>query len=262
MKEGDFGYEVVKDTKLFDRVRLIDNTLAWENITKCIKLPGGKEFDVIFQLDPIVVIENSQLDEANSLKFLANQIRSLRKYYNLTQEELGKRIGSNKHYISNIENQKTDLELKTLRKIIEVGFNKNIFIGYYDKEDPLKTASNSVLRTAFIQWAESVKNDLSIIEGIGKKEQEYLYEQEIKNTKILASFDFSRLCDILIKKGPISSYHYPHTWSIQACFIFNSDWANLIKLQRLLRAGGKTQKYSKIERLAPDEIKENIFVYQ
>ena len=46
----------------------------------------------------------------------------------ITQEELAQRVGTSKSYISKIENSKSDIGYKTLRKIIEVGLNKKIII--------------------------------------------------------------------------------------------------------------------------------------
>lgn len=47
---------------------------------------------------------------------------------NLTQEELANKIGAKKSYISRIENGKTDIQLSTLYKLIEVGLGKQITI--------------------------------------------------------------------------------------------------------------------------------------
>lgn len=40
----------------------------------------------------------------------------------LTQEELAEKVGTNKGYISRIENNIKDIRLSTLQKIIEKGF--------------------------------------------------------------------------------------------------------------------------------------------
>lgn len=40
----------------------------------------------------------------------------------LTQEELAKKCGTNKSYISRIENNSSDIRLSTLMKIIQTGF--------------------------------------------------------------------------------------------------------------------------------------------
>jgi transcriptional regulator with XRE-family HTH domain len=46
----------------------------------------------------------------------------------LTQEDLAQKSGTTRTYISRIENDKSDLELATLRKIIEIGLGKKLEI--------------------------------------------------------------------------------------------------------------------------------------
>src|SRR5690606_31066 len=53
-------------------------------------------------------------------------IKEERKQANLTQEELANKIGAKKSYISRIENRKTDIQLSTLYKLIELGLGRKI----------------------------------------------------------------------------------------------------------------------------------------
>ena len=53
-------------------------------------------------------------------------IKEERKQANLTQEELAEKIGAKKSYISRIENGKTDIQLSTLYKLIELGLGRKI----------------------------------------------------------------------------------------------------------------------------------------
>jgi len=48
-------------------------------------------------------------------------IQEARKKKGLTQQELAKKAGTNKAYISRVENDIKDVRLSTLRKIVEVG---------------------------------------------------------------------------------------------------------------------------------------------
>ena len=57
---------------------------------------------------------------------LGKMIRSARKEAGLTQEELANRSGTSKHYISRLENDKSDIELLTLKKIIEAGLGRKL----------------------------------------------------------------------------------------------------------------------------------------
>ena len=52
-------------------------------------------------------------------------LRQARKEVGLTQAELADKTGTSKHYISKIENEKSGIELMTLKKIVE-GLGKRL----------------------------------------------------------------------------------------------------------------------------------------
>ena len=53
-------------------------------------------------------------------------IRDARKEANMTQEQLAERTGTNKSFISRIENGHSDIQLSTLYRLIEIGFGKSV----------------------------------------------------------------------------------------------------------------------------------------
>jgi len=127
-KKKDFRYPLL-DKKIFKEVSLTDNTLSWERIKKKIKLSNGLEYEVSFELDPIVLFEKSYPNEEKKKEDSIGKVIKLeRRKAGLTQEELAKRSGTTKNYISRIENDKSDIELGTLRKIIEIGLNRRLNI--------------------------------------------------------------------------------------------------------------------------------------
>ena len=70
--------------------------------------------------------------EADSLAFrLGAMLKEARKDAKLTQEELAKKTGTKKSYISRIETGKSDIQLSTYYRLIEIGLGKslNISIG-------------------------------------------------------------------------------------------------------------------------------------
>lgn len=70
--------------------------------------------------------------DAASLAFrLGAMLKEARKEANLTQEELAKRTGTKKSYISRIERGLSDIQISTYYKLIELGLGKqlNIEIG-------------------------------------------------------------------------------------------------------------------------------------
>ena len=116
--------------KEFKQVELSDGTLKWPNLKQKMQLSNGLEFEVAFDLDPIVLYQLSEADEERNRRYRVGQIiKKARKEAGLTQEELAKRSGTTKNYISRIENDKSDIELGTLRKIIEIGLGKELSIG-------------------------------------------------------------------------------------------------------------------------------------
>ncbi|HET9571274.1 MAG TPA: helix-turn-helix transcriptional regulator [Bacteroidales bacterium] len=53
-------------------------------------------------------------------------IQELRKENGLTQEQLAKKCGTTKTYISRVENNASDIRLSTLMRIIREGFGKHL----------------------------------------------------------------------------------------------------------------------------------------
>jgi transcriptional regulator with XRE-family HTH domain len=70
--------------------------------------------------------------DSDSLSFrLGVMLKEARKEAKLTQEELAIKTGTKKSYISRIETGKSDIQLSTFYRLIEVGLGKslNISIG-------------------------------------------------------------------------------------------------------------------------------------
>jgi DNA-binding XRE family transcriptional regulator len=57
---------------------------------------------------------------------LGVMLQELRKEQGMTQEELAKKCGTTKTYISRIENNASDIRLSTLMRIIRDGFGKHL----------------------------------------------------------------------------------------------------------------------------------------
>lgn len=53
-------------------------------------------------------------------------IREARKEANMTQEQLAERTGTKKSFISRIENGRSDIQLSTLYKLMEIGLGKRV----------------------------------------------------------------------------------------------------------------------------------------
>ncbi|MBK8632764.1 MAG: helix-turn-helix domain-containing protein [Saprospiraceae bacterium] len=126
-KPYDDEYIISKSIEEFNKVELVDGTLSWNNVaTKGID-EDGNEIEYPYQLDPIVLYENSVIDPSREVE-LGMLIKQTRHDLGLTQEELADKSGTTKHYISRVENNRTGIELSTLKRIIEGGFGKRMQI--------------------------------------------------------------------------------------------------------------------------------------
>ncbi len=119
--------KLLDSIKEFNQLELIGNTIGWKNTGVYSKNFEGKEEFYYYDLDPIVLFNYSTIDESRSLK-IGKIIKLARKKAGLTQRELAIKSGTSKHYISKLENSKSDIELLTLKKIIEAGLGKKLKI--------------------------------------------------------------------------------------------------------------------------------------
>ncbi|MEM9526421.1 MAG: helix-turn-helix transcriptional regulator [Bacteroidota bacterium] len=126
--KGD-DMEVLKDEEVFLGVELENGTLTWPNVRREMTLKSGKTFNVVYDISPAVLFEESELDvEVEEMLNIGLMLKRARKEAGLTQDQLANKIGTTKHYLSRIENNKSDIEVRTLRRIVEVGLNKRLAI--------------------------------------------------------------------------------------------------------------------------------------
>lgn len=120
----DIEYKIL-DLKEFKKVELRSYTLSWPNIGIEIKNESGQIERHPYEIGPDVLFRLSQQIDINEMK-LGNLIKTARLKSGLTQEQLAMRSGTTRFYISRIENNKTDVEMSTFRKIIEAGLGKSL----------------------------------------------------------------------------------------------------------------------------------------
>ena len=70
--------------------------------------------------------EREQWEQEFEAFRLGVMLEQARKKLNMTQEELAKKCGTNKSYISRIENNASDIRLSTLMKIIQKGLGGHL----------------------------------------------------------------------------------------------------------------------------------------
>lgn len=119
---------VLFDSEEFAKVEIQENTLSWNNVEQFITLKNGKKMKVPFEIGADVLLKYSQAEKSELAIKIGQLIRETRLKSGLTQQDLALKSGTSRTYISRIENDKSDLELATLRKIIETGLGKQIDI--------------------------------------------------------------------------------------------------------------------------------------
>jgi len=112
----------------FAKVELVDTTLSWRNVKQFITMKNGKKQQVPFEIGADVLLKYSHPEKSELLIKIGKLIRDIRLKAGLTQQELALRSGTTRNYISRIENDRSDVELGTLRKIIETGLGKKMDI--------------------------------------------------------------------------------------------------------------------------------------
>lgn len=112
--------------KEFNKVKLRNFTLSWDNIS--IKLIGenGKEEGYPYEIGPDILYQKSEPNDSKESFKVGLIIKKARQKAGLTQEQLAERSGTTRFYISRLENDKTDVELSTFRKIVEAGLGKHL----------------------------------------------------------------------------------------------------------------------------------------
>ena len=116
------------DAKEFAKVELQNNTLSWENVEQFISLSNNKKVRAPFEIGPDTLLKFSTPEKSELVLKVGRLIKETRLKSGLTQQELAVMSGTSRNYISRIENDRSDIELATLRKIIETGLGKKLDI--------------------------------------------------------------------------------------------------------------------------------------
>jgi len=112
----------------FKKVELQNNTLSWNNVEVFITGKDKKKTKVPFEIGADILFKYSEPEENESVTKLGQLIKEERIKSGLTQLELANMSGTTRNYISRIENDRSDIELATLRKIVETGLGKHLEI--------------------------------------------------------------------------------------------------------------------------------------
>ena len=116
--------------KLFDlseikKVKLRNQTLSWDNLIVKLIDEKGLEKECPYEVGPDILYRLS-LDSDIPEQGFGDIVRMARIKAGLTQDELARRAGTTRFYISRFENNKSDIELSTFKRIIESGLGKRL----------------------------------------------------------------------------------------------------------------------------------------
>ncbi len=127
VEEGSPEY-ILKDPKEFAKLKLEGYTLSWENASLSLTGMDGEALKVPYEIGPDTLYELSKPDHTKTNFEIGHIILKSRLKSGMTQQELAMKSGTTRNYISRIENNHSDIELGTLRKIIEIGLGKRMDI--------------------------------------------------------------------------------------------------------------------------------------
>ena len=89
---------------------------------------GIRTFDELIEREhgKIGTESRNEYEERSQMFIVSEMLKEARKDANLTQEQLAKKTGTKKSYISRIENARGNIQLSTLIRIFEKGLNRKI----------------------------------------------------------------------------------------------------------------------------------------
>jgi len=127
VKDGDAA-SILFNPIEFAKLKLINNTLSWDNVEQFISSKTGEKVKVPYEIGADTLIKYSQAEKSESVLRIGQMIKESRLKSGMSQLDLALISGTSRTYISRIENDKSDIELATLKKIIEIGLGKRLEI--------------------------------------------------------------------------------------------------------------------------------------
>lgn len=124
--KGDPEYALL-DPAEFAKVGLANHTLSWENVDLFITGLDGKKKRVPYEVGADTLYELSVADEKLAVP-IGSLLRNARLAAKLSQNDVAELSGTSRTYITRLESGKQDVEVMTLKKIVEAGLNKHLMI--------------------------------------------------------------------------------------------------------------------------------------
>ena len=125
-RDGNTDLLRLKDFEAFKQVHLSEQrTLEWTNLPIEVTFQSKTQAFPL-ELDPDVLYENSQLIRQIERISVGRLLLKARLDAGLSQQEVASNAGTTRHYISRIENDKSEIQFDTFQKIIELGLGRKV----------------------------------------------------------------------------------------------------------------------------------------
>ena len=126
--EGDSKMAALRDWETFRQVAISENrTLCWPNVQVSFTYKGEARTNPL-ELDALELYRQSTLVKKTQAFNVGAMLRKAREAANLSQTDVALKSGTTRNYISRIENDKSDIQLETLQKIVELGIGGEIVV--------------------------------------------------------------------------------------------------------------------------------------
>jgi DNA-binding XRE family transcriptional regulator len=111
----------------FAKVKVANHTLSWDNADLFMTGFDGKKKKVPYEVGADTLYDLSAVDEKLTIS-VGSLFRKARKAANLSQEKVAELSGTSRTYITKLENDGGDVEIMTLKKLVEAGLNRHLSI--------------------------------------------------------------------------------------------------------------------------------------
>ena len=133
----------LQNPSVFAKAELRHGALEWPNAT--VEDPDYSEMNtrqfVPINYDPeTMYAESTLIGPLNLSTQLVELVKNARKQAGITQQEMARRSGFSKQYINRLESGKTDIQVKSLLQILEMGLGKRIELVDLDADWIIKMA--------------------------------------------------------------------------------------------------------------------------
>ncbi len=126
--EGDTAMAPLKSWDIFKQVALSENrTLHWPNVPVSFSFKGETR-SMPLELDALELYRQSVLVRKTAAVQVGTMLREAREAAGLSQADVALKSGTTRNYISRIENDKSDIQLETLQKIVELGIGGEMIV--------------------------------------------------------------------------------------------------------------------------------------